>query len=54
MKFGKYKGVSIYDIPNEYLDWIYLNIKNLDYMIKLAIENKLGIQRSNEKKMGLK
>ncbi len=44
MFFGKYKGIDIADIPNDYISWMFNNMSELDQNLKKALEIKLSTQ----------
>jgi hypothetical protein len=41
MKFGKYKGMKLGDVPNSYLSWVVENIKGLDVQFEEYIRERL-------------
>jgi len=41
IKFGKYKGNRINEIPYSYLIWIYENVKKMDPSLKRWLNNNI-------------
>lgn len=47
IKFGKYKGTQLQDIPNDYLIWLYNN--GIKGKIKLHIQHRFNMLKTNFK-----
>jgi hypothetical protein len=46
MRFGKYRGIEISEIPTSYLTWVLREVATLDSDLRLAIEERLGLPAS--------
>lgn len=47
MRFGKYKGWPLEDIPTGYLHWLLTGCDNLDGWLRRAVQRELGYRRED-------